>query len=392
MSKYIASKILKIKSDDVTTHPQGRSIIGIVTSSVNIVLNTILGVSKIIVGALFGSISVINDGVNNITDTASAGVSAIGFKLSTKPADKDHPFGHARTEYLATIIIAIFIIMVGIELATTSIGKIISASPTNFSIITVIVLSISIAIKFMLFGYNLQSSRLINSNTLKSIAIDCISDSLSTIIVLICIIISKYTGVNLDGYAGVILAVLIFAQGIKLLVSTCSPLIGEKPDKSMVKDILNKVNSYEDILGTHDLIIHNYGPNKHFASLHAEVDADVDITESHELIDTIERELSCDSLHVIIHMDPVNTQDEITNKYRTIAIECIHDIDTSLSIHDFRVVIGPNSNNLIFDVVVPYDFTMKNDELISFINKGIEDIDSSCKTVINIDRNYINLN
>ena len=332
----------------------------------------------------------VNDGVNNITDTASSAVSAVGFKLSTKPADKDHPFGHARTEYLATIIISVFIMMVGIELASSSIGKIVTGGVSQFSIITIFVLSLSIAIKFLLFGYNMYNYKLINSNTLKSIAVDSICDCISTIVVLISILISHYTSLNLDGYAGTALALIIFIQGLKLLISTCSPLIGEKPDKSIVKGIINKVNSYDGILGTHDLIIHNYGPNKHFASLHAEVDADNDINVSHELIDTIERELSSDNLHIIIHMDPVNTNDEVTKKYRTIVIECIRDIDQALTIHDFRIVEGTNRNNLIFDIVVPHDFKITDKDLLEEINQSISKIDNTCFTIINIDRNYLN--
>lgn len=391
MSKFLTSKFLKIKQSEVLTHPLGRSTLGILTSSINIFFNTILGICKITVGAMFNSISVINDGVNNITDTASAGVSAVGFKLSTKPADKDHPFGYARTEYLATIIISIFIIMVGIELCSASIGKIIEGTLSQFSIITVIVLSLSIAIKFALFGYNLHNSRLIESGTLKSIAVDCLSDCVTTIVVLASIVISYYTSVKLDGYIGVILSIVIFIQGVRLLISTCSPLIGEKPDKAIVNNIISTVNSYDGILGTHDLILHNYGPNKNFASLHAEVDANTDIIESHELIDTIERCLSNESLHLIIHMDPVNTNNEVQNKYRAIVIECVRDISNELTIHDFRVVTGIN-NNLIFDIVVPYDFIISDTNLIEIVNHNIKSIDSSCNTIINIDKNFVNYN
>ena len=390
MSKFIASKILKTKKNMILLHPLGRSTIGVITSIINVIFNTLLGISKITVGIIFNAISVINDGVNNITDTASAGVSAVGFKLSTKPADKDHPFGHARTEYLATIIIAVFIMMVGIELASSSINKIISGAASQFNIITVAVLALSVAIKFALFGYNIYNYKLINSTTIKSIALDCIYDCISTIVVLVSIIISHYTNINLDGYTGTALAVIIFVQGLRLLISTCSPLIGEKPDKAIVKDIVNKVNSYNGILGTHDLIIHNYGPNKHFASLHAEVDAANDINASHELIDTIERDLTTDNLHIIIHMDPVNTNDEVLIKFKTIVVECVRDIDISLTIHDFRIVTGANRNNLIFDIVVPNKYNISDENLLELINEKIKSIDNSCSTIINIDRNYIN--
>lgn len=388
MSVYIANKILKKQPIEKQTPARLRNIIGMIASGVGILANAFIGLSKLIIGLIFDSISVASDGLNNISDTASSTVSLVSFKIADKPADKKHPFGHARVEYLSAMIISFIIIAIGIELIRTSISKIIENSVSTFSYITIGVLSFSILIKILLFAYNYSMYKKIKSDTLKGVAIDCINDCITSVTILACTLITKYTGFNLDGYVGIGVALLIIFQGVKLMTSTFNPLLGEKPDAKMVDEIAKQIKAYNGVLGIHDMIIHNYGPNKYFVSVHVEVDSTQDVMASHEMIDKIERELSSNTLQLLIHMDPINIGDEKVNEYKKIVACIIEKIDTRLTFHDFRMVIGPNQKNLIFDVVVPAEYKTNKDTLTNLISDKIKQIDKSCNVVINIDQNY----
>lgn len=389
MSVFIAQKIIKKQPKEKQTDARLRNLIGVVASFVGIIANCIIGLSKLIVGLLFHSISVASDGLNNISDTASSAVSMISFKIADKPADKKHPFGHARAEYLAAMIISFLIIMLGIQLVKSSVEKIIENTAQEFSYITIGILVFSIVVKIGLFVYNFKMYKKINSATLKGVAIDCVSDCVVSSVILISTIVSHFVKINLDGYFGVIVALLIIIQGVKLMISTFNPLLGEKADKAMVQDIANSIMSYQGILGIHDMIIHNYGPNRFFVSVHAEVDCNQDMLVSHELIDKIERELTTPTTQILIHMDPINKDDEEANKYRCIVAELAKSIDQSATIHDFRMVKGTDSNNLIFDIVLPMECKLSDENVKEQLQNLIREKDQTCNLVVNIDRNYV---
>lgn len=389
MSEFIAKKIIKKQPQEKQTESRLRNLIGVVASFVGIIANCIIGCSKLVVGLIFSSISVASDGLNNISDTASSAVSMISFKIADKPADKKHPFGHARAEYLAVMIISFLIIMVGIELVKSSIEKIIENTASSFSFITIGILIFSIIVKIILFVYNFCMYKKIKSATLKGVAIDCISDTAVSSIILISTIISHYLNVNLDGYFGIAVALLIIIQGIKLMISTFNPLLGEKADKKMVSDIAHSIKSYEGVLGLHDMIIHNYGPNRYFISIHVEVDCKQDMLKSHELIDKIERELTTPTTQLLIHMDPINSNDEQANKYKQLIYElAVKNINEKITIHDFRMVQGEKNNNLIFDIVLPMDLKLSDNEVVDILKNSVKEVDQTCSLIINIDKNY----
>lgn len=388
MSVIIAKQIIKKQPIEKQTQARFRNLIGVIASVIGIIANCFIGVAKLVVGLIFSSISVASDGLNNISDTASSAVSLISFKIADKPADKKHPFGHARAEYLAAMIISFIIIMLGIELVKSSIEKIIQNTASTFSFITIGILVFSIVVKIILFAYNFAMFKKIQSSTLKGVAIDCINDCLVSSVILISTLISHYLKVNLDGYFGIIVALLIIIQGIKLMISTFNPLLGEKADKQMVTNIAKAIQSYEGVLGLHDMIVHNYGPNRYFVSVHVEVDCNQDMLKSHELIDTIERELTTETTQLLIHMDPINKDDEESNKYKIMIAGLAKQIDEKITIHDFRMVKGVNNNNLIFDIVLPMEFKLSDSDTIDKLKELVKEQDSTCNLVINVDRNY----
>ena len=388
MSVIIAKQIIKKQPIEKQTEARFRNLIGVIASIVGIIANCFIGVAKLVVGLIFSSISVASDGLNNISDTASSAVSLISFKIADKPADKKHPFGHARAEYLAAMIISFIIIMLGIELVKSSIEKIIENTASTFSFITIGILIFSIAVKIILFAYNFAMFKKIKSSTLKGVAIDCINDCLVSSVILISTLISHYLKVNLDGYFGIIVALIIIIQGIKLMISTFNPLLGEKADKQMVIDIAKAIQNYDGVLGLHDMIVHNYGPNRYFVSVHVEVDCKQDMLKSHELIDTIERELTTETTQLLIHMDPINKDDEESNKYKRMIASTAKQIDEKITIHDFRMVKGVNNNNLIFDIVLPMEFKLSDADIIEKLKDLVKEQDTTCNLVINVDRNY----
>lgn len=388
MSVFIANKIIKRQPKEKQTDARLRNLIGEIASIIGIIANCIIGAAKLAIGLVFKSISVASDGLNNISDTASSAVSLISFKIADKPADKKHPFGHARAEYLAAMIISFLIIFLGVELVKSSIEKIISNAAQSFSFVTIGILVFSIVVKIALFAYNFLMYKKINSATLKGVAIDCISDCVVSTIILISTIVSYYTKINLDGYFGVAVAIVIIIQGIKLMISTFNPLLGEKADKKMVLEIAKAIKSYDGVLGIHDMIIHNYGPNKFFVSVHVEVDSKQDLLKSHELIDQIERELTSPTTQLLIHMDPINKDDEQANKYKQIICCLAKQIDSSITIHDFRMVQGTHSNNLIFDIVLPMELKISDEKAKEKLQELMREQDSTCNLVINVDRNY----
>jgi len=357
MTKLLLKLFVKNHKD--VANDQVRESYGKLSGIVGILLNLLLAVGKIVVGVLFGLISVTADGLNNLTDCGSNVVSLISFKLSNKPADKEHPYGHARIEYVASMIVAFIILMVAFELAVESVNKILNPKPMEFSWAIVAVLAVSILAKLWLFAFNRKLGNTIGSTLLKATATDSLSDSIATTVVLISVIVAHYFKIALDGYMGCLVAVVIAIAGINVLKDTMNDLLGKSPEPELIKQIHDRIMSYREVYGVHDLAVHNYGANKYFASVHVEVDADVSVMESHDVIDLIERDFAQNTnVELVIHLDPIAVNDPETKVFRARVEQMVKSIDATCNIHDFRMVKGVTHTNLIFDVAVPYDCKM----------------------------------
>ena len=362
-------------------------------SIVGILCNLVLFAIKLIIGLLASSVSIMADAFNNLTDIGSSVVTVIGFRLSIKPADKEHPFGHGRFEYMSAMLVAIIILLVGFELLKSSVDKIFNPNNLKVEIYTIILLSISVVIKLWMFLFNKKLGKLINSSGLIATAQDSVNDSIATFAVLISIIICSIFGINIDPYMGIIVALFILYSGIKTIKETLDPLLGMPPEKETINAIASMVLANENFVGIHDLIIHNYGPGRSFASLHVEVPSDADIVACHEDIDACEKEIhNTLGIEVVIHMDPIAINDENTVKTKNAVTNAIEKYDSRLSIHDFRMVNGEEQINLIFDVVVPNEIKLKDSEIKVKIGEICKQIDSRYVTVITLDRDYISGN
>ncbi|MDO4482011.1 MAG: cation diffusion facilitator family transporter [Bacillota bacterium] len=382
---------LFIKDYENTSDPKVREAYGKMSGAAGIASNVLLSVIKVIIGVLFGSIAVIADGINNITDAGSSVITLIGFKLAGLPEDKDHPYGHARYEYITGMIVSFIIILLGIQLFKESVLKIIDPDPVSFSPLTAAVLILAILIKLWQMMFYRHIGNLISSATIIAVSKDSRNDILSTSVVLIGLIIGAVSGIQLDGILGSLVAAFIIFSGIQLIRETVSPLLGEAPDPELVNQIEKLVMSYEGVLGIHDLVVHEYGPGKIFASVHAEVDSKADVMASHDLIDCIEREINSKlGIHFVIHMDPIVVDDPVVDGYRKIVKNTLKSIDPVLKFHDFRCVPGPTHTNLIFDVVVPIKYELTQEELTERIEKTVKEFDENLYTVVTIDKDYIN--
>jgi cation diffusion facilitator family transporter len=360
---------------------------GKIASIVGIVANVVLASAKIAVGLIFGVLSILADGLNNLSDCGSSVMSLISFKLSNKPADKEHPFGHERIEYILSMAVAFIILVIAFELVKESIAKIISPEEISFSIIVIGVLCCSIIIKLALFFYNRSVAKQINSDILKATSIDCLSDCISTFTVLVAMIISKFAGFNLDGYAGILVGGFIAFSGVGILKETMSKLIGQAPSKELVEMIKEKILAHKEVYGLHDLSVYCYGPNKYFASVHIEVDASVDVLISHELVDIIEQEFLLDTNVVLTgHLDPIVVNDVEVTAMRIKVADLLTDINPEFSMHDFRMVKGPTNTNLIFDVAIPYGTRLSDGEIIKLLNDKVEKLDGNYKLVVRVEK------
>jgi cation diffusion facilitator family transporter len=384
---------LFIKNYDTPENPEVRKKYGTLSSVVGICVNFILSLIKLIAGLLSSSSAIIADALNNLSDAASSVVTFISFKISSKPADRGHPFGHARMEYISSMIVSLLILLVGFEMIIESFKNIFSGTTSNslqFGPITIIILSISIAMKLWLAIFYRSIGNKIKSSVVKASSIDSLFDSISTAAVLISSIIIHYNP-NLyiiDSIVGMCVSVMILVAGGKILIETKDALLGEGPVDEMVKSINNIINEYPDVEGMHDLMVHNYGPNHYIASFHAEVDGKKDIYMLHDMIDNLERNIK-ERLGIActIHMDPIVTDDETVVSLKNFLKETMSECELNLSIHDFRVVIGESHTNLIFDVVVPYEYHMHENDVCSKIAKAVEAKRPNCYCVITVDRN-----
>lgn len=366
---------------------KSRDYIGKKVSIIGLISNLFLAVGKIVVGAISGLISVTADGLNNLSDCGSSAVSFVSFKMSSKPADKEHPYGHERIEYISSMVVSFLILIIAYELVAESIAKIISPVAINISIVVLITLVASIAIKCLMYFYYKHNAKIINSELLKASAIDSLSDCISTSIVLVSTIVSKFTKFNIDGYAGLVVAVFIAIAGIKILKEVISKLIGQAPDNEIFENIKSRILNHPEVLGIHDLNVYSFGPNKYFASVHIELDAKTESLTAHEMIDDIEREFINETNIVLTgHHDPIVTDDEEVNSMRKKVSKLVLKIDKSFSMHDFRMVKGPNKTNVIFEIAVPFETKIKEDVIIETLKQDIEKIDKKYIPVIIVEK------
>ncbi len=380
---------LFVKDKDNTTNPQVRTRYGVLGGIVGIVCNLLLFVIKLSIGFFSGSVSIIADAFNNLSDIGSCAVTLLGFKLASEPPDPEHPFGHGRMEYMSAALVSILIVLVGIELLKESVNKILHPEPLKFSYYIIAALLVSIAIKLWLGLFNKKLGGRISSPALHATAADCFSDCFATSAVLVSVLISHLTSFNIDAYVGVAVSVLIMWNGVKSIKETLDPLLGTPPEPETVSALEELVLSYPDFLGIHDLIIHNYGPGRSFASLHVEVPQDINILTCHERIDHCEKTiLEQLGLEAVIHMDPIATDDSYTLDIKDKLCEKIKEFDSNLSIHDFRIVKGENRTNLIFDVAVPPKFRLTPKELKEEIGRLATSIDPTFVCVITVDLLY----
>ena len=381
---------LFVKDHKNTSSPAVRSAYGTMVSIVGILLNALLFAAKFVIGTLCGSVAISADAVNNLSDAGSQVISLITFRIASKPADREHPFGHARIEYVASMIVSFLILYIGLELLKESIGNIITPDPPEKSLAAVIVLVLSIGCKLWLGLFNKRIGRRIDSSVMRATATDCFSDCLSTGGVLLATAIAFFfpsLNLNLDAYMGVVVAVMIIIAGGKILNETKNSILGEAPSDEIVKLILDVVNATPGALGIHDLVVHNYGPGHVIAALHVEVDGSVDIFQTHDMIDNIERKLRQDyRIEATIHMDPIVTDDEQVTALRARTAKALLEIHPDLRLHDFRFVSGATHSNLIFDVVVPFEVPFTDDEIQMAVSHEVSKIDPSYFAVITVDR------
>ncbi|MBE7027164.1 MAG: cation transporter [Ruminococcaceae bacterium] len=379
-----------IKDHANTTDAKVREKYGTLGGMAGIIINVMLCIIKFFAGIISASVSLLADSFNNLSDALSSIITLVGFKMAGKPADKQHPYGHGRIEYISALLVSIVILFMGYELMRSSFDKIIDAQTIIYSNVSIIILIISILTKLWMFFFNRKIGKTINSQAIIAAAKDSLGDCVATLAVLCGMLIFRFSGYCVDGYIGLIVACFILFTGYQTIRDSLSPLLGQPPETELVGQIEALVLSHEGIIGMHDLIIHNYGPTRFMLSLHAEVRASDNVLELHDTIDLIEKELctryGCDA---VIHMDPIETDNEIINHARQVVADIIASIDTRLSMHDFRMVTGPTHTNLIFDLVVPFDFDISDAQLLSRIQDKIFDFDKNYFVVISIDKNYV---
>lgn len=383
---------LFVRDYENTEDPKVRESYGKFAGVVGIISNLFLCIMKILIGVFSGSIAIIADGINNMADASSSIITLVGFRLASKPEDEDHPYGHARIEYLTGLFVSILIIVLGVQLFKTSLEKIFDPDTLEFSYITIITLVIAIAVKLWQSLFNISIGKKINSLTLIATGADSRNDVIATSAVLVSVLVVKFTGLQIDGYMGCLVALFIIWSGIQLVRDTISPLLGEAPDDDLVKAITETVKKEPSILGIHDLMVHNYGPGKIFASIHVEVDADGDLMKSHDMIDNIERIVK-ESLRIefVIHMDPVKTNDPLIHRMKAVISEAFAPLDGVENIHDFRIVPGPTHTNIIFDVVLSMECRYTEKEIQKIADDTVKAIDDNYFVVITFDRAYTKL-
>lgn len=388
MFKILAKKF--IKNNTEFNNPKVREQYGTLCSIISIVCNIVLVIFKLTMGAITHSIAIQADGLNNLSDVGSNLASLFGFKLANKHPDIEHPYGHGRIEYVAGLIIAFLILLVGFQALRDSVFKIITPEKVTFTIVAVIILIVSILIKLWMAVFNRYASKKINSATLLAASQDSLNDVLATLATLISLILSLYTDLPVDGIMGAVVSIIVLKAGIEIFKDIVNPLLGMAPDKELIKELEEYILSYPEALGIHDLMMHDYGPGRKFLTLHVEVDCNDNIMATHDAMDRIERAV-LDKYHILttIHMDPIDSSDILTNELKEIVIGVVKEINDEYSIHDFRIVSGPTHTNLIFDVLIPSNDQIKHTILKEQINQRLKAIDPSYFTVMQIEHSFV---
>ncbi|MDE7210234.1 MAG: cation diffusion facilitator family transporter [Lachnospiraceae bacterium] len=368
-----------------------RTAYGVLASIVGICCNLLLFLLKLAGGLLMGSISVMADAFNNLSDAASSIVSFIGVKLAGRPADEEHPFGHGRYEYIAALVVALLVLEVGFSCLKSSVGKVFHPEMVRFEWLIVLMLVFSVLVKVWMAFFNRKLGKKIHSKVMQAAAADSFGDVLVTSATVLSLLAGKWTGLAIDGYMGIIVSAAVLVAGFNIAKDTLEPLLGEAIDREVYDEITSKVESYEGILGSHDLIVHNYGPTHSMATIHAEVSNESDIETAHELVDRIEREVLRDlNIFLVIHMDPVEVRDESVAEHKRMVADIVQGLEPDASIHDFRVVNGKAKMNLIFDLVVPYSYdTEKEMELVHQIMELVRAKDERCECVMHLENSFV---
>lgn len=389
MTEFLVRRL--VRGAQNTEDPAVREAYGRLAGIVGVVCNVLLFVGKFLLGTLTGSVAITADAVNNLSDASSSIVTLIGFRLAARPADGGHPFGHHRIEYLAGLAVAAMILLIGVELVKTSVGKIIHPANVECTAATILVLLASILVKLWLAHFNRTLGKKISSPALMATAADSRNDVITTAAVLLCAALSVATGLRLDGYVGLLVALFILWSGVSIAKDTIDPLLGAAPDESLVQAIASEIRGYDGILGLHDLMVHDYGPGRRFASAHAEVDYRMDILDAHELLDDIERDVRAKlRVDLVLHCDPIVTDDAERNALRGRVLEYLTEQDERLTIHDFRVVRGSGHTNVIFDLVVPFDLEAKAGGLKRGLEQALSADGKRYHAIITIDTEAFN--
>ncbi len=380
-----------IKDYKSITNPEVRMRYGILGGCVGIALNIILCLMKFFVGSVTGSIAITADAVNNLSDAGSSAVTVFGFKMAGKPADREHPFGHGRIEYITAMIVSFIILFMGIELAIQSVNKIRSPEDIKFSLIGAIIIAVSILGKLWLALFNKKLGKRIDSPAMTAVVADSLSDIAATSVTLLALILSKFfPSLHIDGWLGILVACFVLKAGVDIFRDTLSSLIGKPPSKELVEELKNKILSYDHVSGIHDLIMHNYGPDSFFATVHVEIPSDIDVMVGHDIIDHIENDIKKEmGIELTIHYDPLAVNNERVTELREMTEKIVKNLNPELSIHDFRVVDGSTITNLIFDVVIPYGFSQTPSEIIRNISLKISEVNSSYFAVIKAEHSFV---
>lgn len=385
---------LFIKNYKNVSDPNVRLRYGMLAGTFGLVSNTLLCIGKLVVGLIGKSITVVADAINNLSDAGSSVVTLFGFKMANKPADEKHPYGHARYEYITALIVALIVFFLGALFGKESIDKIINPEKTTVSVITYVILAVAIAMKLWQFTIYRRFAKAVSSDSLKASSVDSLNDVITTTAVLVATILIDElpeVKVSIDGIFGLAVSIFILISGIKLISSTINPLLGEKPDEELVMKIRKKLTSYEGVLGIHDLMIHNYGEGRNFVMVHIEVSASVDVMDSHEMIDKIEQDFKNEmGIHLSVHMDPIEVDNPLVKRYKEECLQILSDINGDLNLHDFRVVVGKQRTNILFDVVVPFEVKLTVSDIIKELSEKFKgDEGMQYNFIIDIDRDYV---
>ncbi len=382
---------LFIKNSDKTDDPAVRARYGMLSGIVGIVCNIVLTVAKFIIGTMTGSIAITADAANNLSDAGSSAVTLASFKLAEKPADDEHPFGHGRIEYVCALVVSFIILLMGGELIRSSVNKIIHPEPLQFSAAALVVLILSIGVKLWMAFFNRSVGKRINSTAVGAVVVDSISDTAATTVSMIALILSKFTSVPLDGYMGIIVALFIIATGIGIFKDTMNELLGAPASSETVSEVESEILSYDGIIGVHDLIVHDYGPGRMFASAHVEVPSDGDIMVCHDTIDRIERDIKNKfQINIVLHMDPIVVDDEHVNELREKLNALIKEIYPAFTMHDFRMVEGPTHTNLIFDLVVPHKYPFTKGQVKEMLDDKIKkELGENYYAVVTVENSFV---